>query len=418
MNDRAIIGWRGLVALAAATLAVGGGLWWQATHGLWNSHLVVDPVVYWQRATFFLEQGTWAGMSVNEYQPGALWFFAAVGVLAGGPGEFDPFLRALMAINVGLLALQVALARWQGPRGAAWVMLLCAALTGPLLLYRFELLVSLLVLSAWLWWRARRLVPAAVLLGVATATKIYPVLFVPLLLVAAWRAGRWRATCGVVAGYVCGGVLALAALGLGGARWGDVVAALHFHFDKPFGIEGLLGSGIPLVQALLGIPLRMAPRNGIYGFESDLGALPTWLLEWCWLVAVAVVMWLAWSRRSGRDWPEAGVVFALFGWYVVLGKLMAPQYLWWVVPFLAFVPPGWFRRGEWLAVAGLTAASLVLGQIIYPVNYSEFLECFKGDYTSHRLYWLNLVKNLSWLGAVAVATVALVRHAKRSPGGS
>lgn len=186
--------------------------------------------------------------------------------------------------------------------------------------------------------------------------------------------------------------------------------ALHFHFDKPFGIEGLLGSGIPLVQALLGIPLRMAPRNGIYGFESDLGAAVTFALEWFWLPAVAAVIWIVWRREDGRTWPPAAAMFVLFGWYVVLGKLMAPQYLWWTVPFLAFVPSGWFCRGQWRAVAGLTAATLVLGQIVYPVNYSEFLACFNGDYLSNRFYWLNLGKNLLWLGAVAVATVALVRR--------
>jgi len=404
--------WRCPGALAAATAAVCTALWWQATHGPWNSHLVVDPVVYWQRATFFLGHGTWAGLGVNEYQPGALWFFAGLGALAGGPGDFDPFLRTLMAANVFLLVLHVALAHWRGPRGAGWVMLLFAALTGPLLLYRFELLVSFLVLSAWLLWERRWLVPAAVLLGVATATKIYPVLLVPLLLMSAWRAGRWREFSGVAAGFAGGGAMVLAALGLAGARWSDVMNALDFHFDKPFGIEGFLGSGIPLVQGLLGLPLRMAPRNGIYGFESDLGAPVTFFLEWCWLPAVAAVVWIVWRREDGRNWPPAAAMFVLFGWYVVLGKLMAPQYLWWTVPFLAFVPSGWFRRGEWLAVAGLTAATLVLGQIVYPVNYSEFLQCFNGDYLANRLYWLNLVKNLLWFSAVTVATVALVRHAR------
>jgi hypothetical protein len=60
----------------------------------------------------------------------------------------------------------------------------------------------------------------------------------------------------------------------------------------------------------------------------------------------------------------------------------------------------------------LVAASLVLGQIVYPLNYSEFLAGFNGEYFRNRMFWLNLVKNLLWLAAMVVATVALVRSSR------
>ena len=61
----------------------------------------------------------------------------------------------------------------------------------------------------------------------------------------------------------------------------------------------------------------------------------------------------------------------------------------------------WWRRT--LVVA------LVLSQIVYPLNYSEFLDCFQGAYLSNRIYWLNLAKNLCWLGTLVIATRALWR---------
>ena len=199
----------------------------------------------------------------------------------------------------------------------------------------------------------------------------------------------------------------LGTLGLWGSNWREVRAALDFHFDKPFGIEGLLGSGIPLAQWLLGIPLRMAPRNGIYGFESDLGRGFTLALEWLWLAPVVAIFFLLWRRGRADSWSEPGVIFVLFGWYVTLGKLMAPQYVWWALPFLALTPAAWFGARRRMVIVLLLSGSLVLGQIVYPLNYSEFLECFNGAYVESRIFWLNVAKNLLWLGAVLLASVAL-----------
>ncbi len=407
--DPHMVRWHGI--LIFATIFVSWLLWTQANHPLWQLHIVVDPVVYWQRALSFHESGgTWAPMGMNEYQPGALWFFAGVMAASGGAGEFDGFLRALMVANLLLLAAHVALARIFVSVRAAWLMLLFALLVGPILLCRFELVVSLLVLLAWIFWRRGLFMPAGFLLGTATATKVYPVLFVPLLLVAAWREGRVKQPCAAVFAWLCGGFFIAGALGLFGCDWDNIAAAMRFHFDKPFGVEGLLGSGIPLLQGLLGIPLRMAPRNGIHGFESDLGGAATFVLEWCWLLAFLAVVWAIIARcpRSERC-AAPGALFVLFGWYVLLGKLTAPQYAWWALPFLALAPAAWMSRGEWRTLLVMLIAALVTAQFVYPLNYSEFLECFNGSYLSNRIYWLNVLKNILWLCVLVITTRALLR---------
>jgi hypothetical protein len=407
--DPHMVRWHGI--LIFATIFVSWLLWTQANHPLWQLHIVVDPVVYWQRALSFHESGgTWAPMGMNEYQPGALWFFAGVMAASGGAGEFDGFLRALMVANLLLLAAHVALARIFVSVRAAWLMLLFALLVGPILLCRFELVVSLLVLLAWIFWRRGLFMPAGFLLGTATATKVYPVLFVPLLLVAAWREGRVKQSCAAVFAWLCGGFFIAGALGLFGCDWDNIAAAMRFHFDKPFGVEGLLGSGIPLLQGLLGIPLRMAPRNGIHGFESDLGGAATFVLEWCWLLAFLAVVWAIIARcpRSERC-AAPGALFVLFGWYVLLGKLTAPQYAWWALPFLALAPAAWMTRGEWRTLLVMLIAALVTAQFVYPLNYSEFLECFNGSYLSNRIYWLNVLKNILWLCVLVITTRALLR---------
>ena len=401
--------------MAAALLV----LWLQVHNQAWLNHIVVDPVVYWNRASYFLQHGgSWVALGVNEYQPGALWFFVAVSGLAGGVVEFDTFLQALIAANLALIALHVILAWRFGSRSSAYSMLLFAVASGPILLCRFELVVSALILGAWIFWRRGRFVSAGLLLGLATATKVYPVLLFPLLLASAFSDSGIRASLRAAGAWFGGGFLAVGALGLFGARWENVVDAMRFHFDKPFGIEGVLGGGIPLVQALLGIPLRMAPRNGIYGFESDLGAAATFLLEWLWLPAAAAVIILLLRTRCAAKFSEAGALFILFGWYVALGKLMAPQYTWWALSLLPMASADCFTRRERVAVASLAVACLLLGQVVYPLNYSEFIKCFDGDFLFNRLFWFNALKNLLWVAALAVATKALLRNtsdARRCP---
>jgi len=411
---------RELAGLVLATLAVCSLLWIQANHPLWQPHIVVDPVVYWQRALSFYEGGgSWAPMGMNEYQPGALWFFAWVMAASGGAGDFDKFLRAFMATNLLLLAAHVALARIFASARAAWLMIFFALLVGPILLCRFELFVSMLVLAAWVLWQRGALISSALLLGMATATKVYPVLLVPLLAVAAWREGKWLRAGAVVFAWLAGGIFVAGMLGLFGAASDDLVAAMRFHFDKPFGLEGMLGSGIPLLQAALGIPLRMAPRNGIHGFEPDLGAPATFLLEWCWLGAFVAVAWLIISRcpRCLRC-AAPGAIFVLFGWYVLLGKLTLPQYAWWALPFLALSPACFFSRGEWRALLILLTISLVAAQVVYPLNYSAFLPCFSGNGIGDRIFLLNLAKNILWLAVMLVATRALLRWEPGFPASS
>jgi len=402
---------RGIIALSLAAAALCWLLLFQAGSELWYSHLVVDPVVYWHRAASFHDGGgSWAQMGMNEYQPGALWFFASVMAVAGGKCEFDTFFPVLLWTNIVLLVAHVLLARVFVSVRAAWLTLFFAVLVGPILLCRFELLVSLLVLGAWLLWRRAFFLSAGFLLGAATATKVYPLLLVPLLCIAAWRESGPVRGIGALAAWTAGGLAVTGALMATGGSIDGILASLQFHFDKPFGVEGLLGSGIPLLQGLLGIPLRLAPRNGIHGFESDLGALATLLLEWCWLPAVAAIVWIILRQPRAERCADPAAIFVLIGAYVLLGKLTAPQYAWWALPFLALASKRWMSQTRWIFLLSLLAFSLVLAQSVYPLNYSEFLECFRGDYLRNRIFWLNLAKNVFWLAALVIASRALLRR--------
>ena len=325
------------------------------------------------------------------------------------PRQFDDFRFALLTANAILLCLHILLAAVFGEKHTPWVMMILAAATGPILLYRFELLVSLLVLTGWLFWRRSHFNTCGFFMGLAMATKIYPVLLAPLLLFGAWMFGKIRK-----------GISSMFAWGLGlfgmtfsllifGAQSQELMSAIKFHINKPFGIDGTWGSIVPILQNLLDIPLRMAPRNGIHGFDSDLGGLATTAITWMWFPVALGVMALILRKQRIESYPNAGDLFVLLGVFVGLGKLMAPQYTWWALSLLPFAPAHWLSRKQWIAVLVLLVASLLLGQIVYPLNYSEFIKSFAGNPLDNPLFWINSVKNLLWLAAVGIAASGLFR---------
>ena len=390
------------IALIFSTAALVWMLWTRASDPRWFGHLQIDPVVFQTRAVSFLDNSSWEKIGMNEYQPGALWFFVTTACGLDDPKNFNAFLRALFVANTILLCLHILLAAVFGGKHTPWIMLILAAATGPILFFRFELLVSFFVLSGWLLWRRGHFNSCGVFMGLAMATKIYPILIAPLLIADAWLSGKNRKAVSTIMAWGAGLFGMILSLAVFGAHSQELMSAIRFHLDKPIGIDGFLGSLVPVLQSFLGIPLRMAPRNGIHGFESDLGAIATTLLTWMWIpICLVVMIWIL-RARDKNFFPNAGGLFVLFGFYVGFGKLMAPQYTWWAVSLLPFAPAAWLSKKVWSTVILLLVASLLIGQIVYPLNYSEFIESFGKKPLENRLFWINGVKNLLWLAAVAL----------------
>jgi hypothetical protein len=389
----------GDLSLFVLAVISGWTLFILANHPWWQSHIIVDVVVFCTRAESFFRNGfTWSEAGMNEYQPGALWFFTGVMALGGGDKGFAKFLETLQLTNLALLGGHVILARVFVSKRAAWAVLLLGLFIGPILLCRFELLVSFFVILAWIFWTRGHYNAAGFLIGVAIATKLYPVLFVPLVFIACWRERGFLRACGSVIYVVWGGFFIIGWLALFGSSLQNILAAFRFHMDKPFGVEGLLGSAIPLLQYIFEIPLRMAPRNGIHGFEPDiLGSMSGTLLGWMWIPFVALVGGVILMQKREERCAGADGLFLFVGTYVLLGKLVAPQYMWWALPFLAFVPSKYISTSRWAWGIALMCLTLLLSQIVYPVNYSEFLDSFKGEPATGWIFSVNFLKNILWL---------------------
>jgi uncharacterized membrane protein len=248
----------------------------------------------------------------------------------------DPYVRGreFFDVTVVLLTLfavagTLATAYLAG-RARRWTALLIALAPGLILasFINWDLMAIGLVALGMAAWAARRQVLAGVLLGLAVATKFYPLVFFGPLLLLCLRAGRLRAFA----------VTAVSAA----AAW--LVVNLPVALAAPAGWERFYAMNAT----------RAADWGSIwYFFETErwpfLGAFRNGSLNAISLavfvagcVLVGVIM-LAAARRPRL--PQ--VFFLVLALFVLASKVWSPQYVIWLVPLAVLARPRLWSYALW-----------------------------------------------------------------------
>jgi len=119
---------------------------------------------------------------------------------------------------------------------------------------------------------------------------------------------------------------------------------------------------------------------------------------------VVVVFWTLVWRYPGRVGAPPLAYAACVAVVLVLGKVVSPQFLLWLVPLAAVV------RGRCgLTVCGLLAVACVLTQLVYPWKYEELVDDDTG------VVALLVVRNALLIAVAAILGGALWRRI-RTPG--
>lgn len=314
-----------------------------------------------------------------EYPPAALPVF----VLASLAGHYADTFSDLMACCGVAIIFLIGLRRpplWQYVILALWPLL-----TGALIFSRFDLWPALLVTAALLAFvRGRgpghdRL--GWILLAVAAAAKIWPLVLVPLLLISAHRRGRMKdALAGAAAFAVC--VVPFVIVSAHGF-WNTISGQL----SRPLQIESLGGAA---VMALGHPQIVMSHGSQNLAGQGWLAALLT--------VAGALALigvWTAFARGPISDERLCRYSAAAACAFVAFGKVLSPQFLIWLLP-LCLLVRGTSRRGQ-LATALLVAA-MILTQLWFPSHYWQYV------YTGARA-WIVLSRDLLLVALLAVLLV-------------
>ncbi|MCK7623370.1 glycosyltransferase 87 family protein [Streptomyces sp. RS10V-4] len=232
-------------------------------------------------------------------------------------------------VNAGMLmacAAVIAVCVARTHRRRPWDGLLVAlapafALTATI---NWDLLAVALTAAGMLMWSRSRPLAAGVLIGLATAAKLYPVLLLGPLLVLCWRAGAWRAygraVLGAVVSWLVVNLPVMIAHDASGFHIREGWAKFYtFSQERPIDF----GSVWLLISQRTGNPLE----------DANLYATLLMLLGCAALALLAL-----YAPRRPRFAQLAFLVVALF---ILTNKVYSPQYVLWLIPLAALARPRW-----------------------------------------------------------------------------
>ncbi|MBA0052831.1 DUF2029 domain-containing protein [Streptomyces sp. AJS327] len=235
-------------------------------------------------------------------------------------------------VNAGMLmvcavVMTVCVARTH--RRRPWDALLLAlapalALTATI---NWDLLAVALTAAALLMWSRSRTLAAGVLIGLATAAKLYPALLLGPLLLLCWRAGRWRAFFQALGGaLVAWAVVNVPVMALAPQGW-----AKFYTFSQKRGVD--FGSFWLVI-------------NQRWDGELDRDTVNT-IATALMVVGCLGIAWLALAApRRPRLAQLAFLVVALF---ILTNKVYSPQYVLWLIPLAVLARPKWRDMLIWQA---------------------------------------------------------------------
>jgi hypothetical protein len=334
-----------------------------------------------------------------EYPPAALVAFALPAAASTGDRGYRIWFELLMGLcGAGILVATAAVASRLGSAVLPAVVFVGAGILAlaPVTLGHFDLWPALLLSAALAALLHGRRGASGVLLGVAVAAKVYPVVAAPLVVAWLWRthgrraALRWTAVA-VAAAAAC--FLPFFALAPHG-----VVSSITGQANRPLQLESSASAALLALHQVAGLALGVAFSHSsanLGGRSGDAAATLTTVAELATLAALLVGF--ARARRSERDIVLAALAAVLA--FVALGKVFSPQFLLWLVPLAPLA-------GGALAVtaSALVGSAVILTRLYFPGRWHDLI-LFEALPT-----WLLVARDLVLLALLALLVAWAVRR--------
>jgi hypothetical protein len=285
-----------------------------------------------------------------------------------------------VSIDMGIVTLLAAAltaltACWFWPRGgrayvAAVLFPVAVALTGAIIVNRYDVVVALLIASFLLCLSARWLTAAAFVLGLGFALKFTPAAMLPLVLILSGHPRRWLWP---LLAFAAAGAAPFLPYLFSSPR--GLWYVFQYHLERPLQIESVLGTPM-LFGKLIGVmQAGWAYSHGSHELVARGASLAADMSGGLTLLAVAEVYLLVWRRRArlrAATPDQAIAVLALILAVMTFGKVLSPQYFIWVLPAWALVA----ARDRVIAVLG--GLTLLLTGIEFPKYYWDMLSMHPG----------------------------------------
>ncbi len=380
---------KGLLILSLFTVVL---LWWQSQQPAWNSHMQVDVWISWERITYWVDHyNSFEGLIGNEILPATLLYvFIPTVIAASSMLNYSIYLPLAMLLNLVVVATHGFFVKDK------FVFLTSLIFLGPILLFRFEPMVTLLMLLSFVAFEKEKFKLSGMWLGLATAMKVFPVIYLPYFAMILWNKKQLRSFVGLVIFFGEALLASVLAFFLMGGSIAQVLYALSFHSQKLISIESIPGSIITGWSMLTnGFPPELIPGNGIWAVPG-----PAAIFNKLWMIPITILYYFVWKSEALSTKFSYKVPYVLTLIFLVFSKNLNPQYLWWFLAILPFVKP---TKLVW----GLTLATALLNQLVFPLYYTTFVESFFREHHDYWIYYLLLLRNIGVVIITYLGTIDL-----------
>jgi Glycosyltransferase family 87 len=292
-----------------------------------------------------------------------------------------------------------------------WAALLLFAVSpfvlGSLFDTRFDLWPALLALAGIAALVRDRPVLSGVFLGLGFAAKLWPGVLLPIAAIHLWRRRGSGSGMTVAAAFLAAAVACFLPFVLLAPH--GVWESLRGQLDRPLQVESL-GAAILMAAQHAGMrPLTTVTSHGAQALSGRGAGLAADLSTVAEIAAVAWI-WIAFARqRDGNRETTLVAAAAAVCALVAFDRVLSPQYLIWLVPFVPLV-----RGSRGFLAGGLLLLALGLTQTWFPWHYWALALGHAAPWS-----WYLLARDLTLAALAVVLVLELSRgtgFARRTPG--
>lgn len=361
-------------------------------------HLYPDVFTFHDRASYFWENLSLTNLGHNEYQPGALVFFFLVsGFSFLWNMTLETFKTGLFTANI-LLIIGTAFLFDRMKKTAGVILLaIFLATLGPILLFRFDLLVIFLLTLVFYLWEKGRLEIAMAVLSFSVLVKVYPLIFLPYLLFLTYKNHRILKPIYLLSIFVLSLITYfLLYTVIFQISFTDSYISYNFHNLKSVATESFWASVIYYLHLIRGIPLPM--MESAYGINAILRTevYPSInFYNYFWIIPVGILNLYFFYKNSKKS-SELNYEFLALSLlvFLIFYKVFSNQYWAW---FLFLVPLINFKKllsPAWIINIFLIILTTILHTFIYPLNYTEWLNTLQRKNIDMFLVWVMIISSL------------------------
>lgn len=384
----------------------------------WHAELMGDPKYYYSLANYFFNHYSLLGFKDPiAYPPAANVFFLSMGLIFPWSSSFSTYETTLVIMNI-LFLLALALIYWKFNHSLTSLVVfgLLMISAGPLILFRFDLLVVLLTALAIVSFHKSRSYLAVFYLALATMAKIFPVVLLPyFLLLILKKQNGFKNAFKIGCLYLLTILVSLIAyMYFFGDPPSSVAAMLNYNFTKSVHIESPLGSLLTLITIISNRPWPHTLNfiNGLFVLPPEylLGHLRIYrFTNSASLIFIYVLIFLTWKQLKKI---EVATCLTIILTLLVASQVVSPQYLIWPFFLVPLIGATWFSTLRWKINLVLICLAFLLTQYVYPLNYPDFIFNFYYGGKESAVFWVNLFRNLCLILLAIRLQIELIRSVK------